>query len=411
VAFALPLGQPLDRHRAGRHVDAERQRLGGEHRLDQALGEQFLDRLLEQRQHAGVVAGHAPSERLGQGVVAERVQVGGVDRRDLEVEELQDLGPLCLAGEADVGRPALLERLVAAGTGEDEVDGGQQPFGLQQVDDLHPGRHPAPPDRPWPAAAAALAVAAGAPLPLAPPGQRRVGDHAVAAGDEHRVQLAADQVVVVEGDRPALLDHDIGGASGRLQPLAELLGVGDRRRQARHPHLDRQVDQHLLPDGAADAVLQVVDLVHDHVAQPGEGGAALVEHVAQHLGGHHHHRRLAVDGVVAGQQADLRRTVAGHEVAELLVGERLQRGGVERLAAGPQRQPHGELPHHRLAGAGRGRHQRAAAAGERQAASALEVVELEGVAAGELLHQRPQVAGLARPPGGKLFHGAHAARK
>src|SRR6266545_4269210 len=80
-------------------------------------------------------------------------------------------------------------------------------------------------------------------------------------------------------------------------------------------------------------------------------------------------------------------------------------------SAGPWRQPHGELPHHRLAGAGRGRHQRAAAAGERQAASALEVVELEGVAAGELLHQRPRVAGLARPPGGKLFHGAHAARR
>jgi hypothetical protein len=37
----------------------ERQRLGGEHRLDQPLDEQLLDDLLEGRQHAGVVRGDA----------------------------------------------------------------------------------------------------------------------------------------------------------------------------------------------------------------------------------------------------------------------------------------------------------------------------------------------------------------
>ena len=128
----------------GGHVDPQRQRLGGEHHLDQALGEQLLDRLLEQRQHAGVVAGHPAAQRLGQGVVAERVQVGRVDRGHLELEELEDLGPLGVAGEADVAGPALLEGLVAAGPGEDEVDGREQPLGLQQVDHLDPGRHPAP---------------------------------------------------------------------------------------------------------------------------------------------------------------------------------------------------------------------------------------------------------------------------
>jgi hypothetical protein len=54
--------------------------------------------------------------------------------------------------------------------------------------------------------------------------------------------------------------------------------------------------------------------------------------------------------------------VAGHEVAELLVREGLQRGGVERLAARAQGQPDGELPHHRLAGTGRGGDQGALAA-------------------------------------------------
>jgi hypothetical protein len=59
VRLAVPLDQLLQHHRAGRHVDAERERLGGEHRLDQALDEQLLDDLLEGRQHAGVVGGDA----------------------------------------------------------------------------------------------------------------------------------------------------------------------------------------------------------------------------------------------------------------------------------------------------------------------------------------------------------------
>ena len=353
-----------------------------------------------------MVAGHPVAERLREGLVAERVQVGGVERGDLEVAELQDLGPLGVAGQPDVGRPALLHRLVAAGPGEDEVDRGQQALGLQQVDHLDPGRHPAAAHPALAPGVAALGVAAGAPVALPPAGQRRVRHHVGAAGDEQRVQLAADQVVVVQRDRAALLDHHLGRAPGRLQPLAELLGVGHRRRQARHQHVDREVDQHLLPDGAAHPVLQVVHLVHDHVAQAAEGRAALVEHVAQHLGGHHHHRRLAVDGVVAGQQADVGRPVAGHEVAELLVGERLQRGGVEGLAARAQRQPHRVLPHHRLAGAGRGGHQGAPAAGEREAAAALEVVQLEAVAAREPVDERLGVGVV-----GEVLHGAHAARR
>jgi hypothetical protein len=312
-----------------------------------------------------------------------------------------------VAGQPDVAGPALLEGLVAAGPREDEVDGRQQPLGLQQVDHLDPGRHPATADRPGAVALvrAALGVAARPPLALAAAGEGGVGDHVVASGHEQRVQLAADQVVVVEGDRAALLDHHLGGAPGRLQPLAELLGVGHRRRKAGHLDLDRQVDQHLLPDRPPDPVLEVVDLVHDHVAKAAQGRAALVQHVAEHLGGHHHHRGLAVDGVVAGEQADLGRPVAGHEVAELLVGQRLQRGGVERLAARPQGQPDRELPHHRLAGPGGRRDQRALAGGKREAAAALEVVQVEAVAAGELADERPRVQVRG------AVHGAHAASR
>ena len=65
-------------------------------------------------------------------------------------------------------------------------------------------------------------------------------------------QPLADHDVLVERDRPPLLD-DRGRSSPRTvcQPLAELLGVGHRRRQRDHGHRLGQVDDHLLPDRAA----------------------------------------------------------------------------------------------------------------------------------------------------------------
>jgi hypothetical protein len=62
VTFTGELAQLLDDDRPGRHVDAEGQRLGGEHHADQALGEAGLDRLLERRDHPGMVGGDAQLE-------------------------------------------------------------------------------------------------------------------------------------------------------------------------------------------------------------------------------------------------------------------------------------------------------------------------------------------------------------
>ncbi len=56
------LGEPLDDHRTRRHVDAERQRLCGEHDLEKAGGEALLHRLPESGDHAGVVRRHAGFE-------------------------------------------------------------------------------------------------------------------------------------------------------------------------------------------------------------------------------------------------------------------------------------------------------------------------------------------------------------
>ena len=161
-------------------------------------------------------------------------------------------------------------------------------------------------------------------------------------------------------------------------------------------HRLREVDDDLLPHRPAHPVGEVVHLVHDHEAEAEQRARPGVEHVAQHLGGHHDHRCLAVDHVVAGQQADLVGAVALHQVVVLLVGQRLDRRRVERLAPGLQRQVDGELAHDRLAGPGRGSDEHAASVLDLPAGAELEVVELEAVEALEVLEHREGLLALER---------------
>ena len=69
------LRQLLDHDRARRHVDADGERLGGEHHLHQALDEARLDDLLERRHHPGVVGGDAGLELGEELAVAEHGEV------------------------------------------------------------------------------------------------------------------------------------------------------------------------------------------------------------------------------------------------------------------------------------------------------------------------------------------------
>ena len=202
----------------------------------------------------------------------------------------------------------------------------------------------------------------------------------VGVGEQVEEPLADDDVLV-ERHRPLLLDDRGGVAAHGLQPLPELLRVRDRRGEGDQRHRLRKVDDHLLPHRSAGPVGEVVDLVHHHEAEalqrPGPG----VQHVAEDLGRHHDDRGIAVDDVVAGQQADPVVAVARDEVVVLLVRQGLDRGRVERLAAGLEREVDGELAHDRLAGAGRRRHQDSAPVLDLPAGAHLEVVEREGVEA------------------------------
>ena len=420
VGLTVPLGELLDHHGARGHVDAQRQGLGGEDDLAQPADVELLHDLLEGRQHPCVVGRDAAREPVEEVVVAQDVQVVGVEVLGGVLDEGEDLVALLGRGEPHPGGEALGDRGVAADPAEDEDDRGQQAVALEPGDHVGSAGHPHPAPvaglrpRLGPRATSAASVARRS--AIAHPGGRPVitrdlqqlvvdggslldeaGRGVDVGGGEEVEQPSADHDVLEQRHRAPLLDDRGGVATHGLQPLAELLGVGHRRRERHQAHRLRQVDDHLLPDGATAAVGEVVHLVHHDEAEPVQGARARVEHVAQHLGGHDDDRRLAVDGVVTGQQPHLVGAVAGHEVGVLLVRQRLDRRRVERLAALRERQVDGELPHHRLARAGRGCHEHAAAVLDVLARGDLELVEGEAV---ELAEVREHGVGLAAAEGG-----------
>jgi hypothetical protein len=143
-----------------------------------------------------------------------------------------------------------------------------------------------------------------------------------------------DEELVLERDRPLLFDDDVERRVGpdRPDPVGHRFQVGHRRRKGEDPDMLRREDDGLLPDGAALDVVQVVDLVEDDVAHVVERLGRLEDRVAEDLRGHQDDLGVRVERDVAGLDADAV-AVDLAEVAELLVGERLDGGGVEDARA------------------------------------------------------------------------------
>ncbi len=270
VRLAVPLAQLLEDHRTCRHVDAQSEGLGGEDGLDQPVDEQVLHHLLERGQHAGVVGGHTALQALQPFVVAQHreVLVGDVDatRRD----EGPDLVALPWAEQAHPGTHALRDCGVAAGPAEDEGDRREQALGVEALDDLHPAGRVDP--------ARALTPSAGSPVADPPPAHLLAGQpdqlgvhRLVSVVDEQVVETVSGHHVLPQRHGSVLLDDDDGVAADRHEPVAELLGVADRRRQRDEPHRLVEVDDDLFPDRAAEPVGQVVHLVHHDVAESAQG--------------------------------------------------------------------------------------------------------------------------------------------
>ena len=157
-----------------------------------------------------------------------------------------------------------------------------------------------------------------------------------------------DQVPVVEGDGPLVLHHHRRGATDGADPVGQLLGIRHRCRQTHEADGGGEVDDDLLPHRTAVRVLEVVDLVEHHPLEALQRRGPAVDHVAQHLGGHHDDLGVAVDRRVAGEQPDPVGPVEADEVVVLLVRQGLDRRRVEGPAAGGQGHRHRVLGHHRL---------------------------------------------------------------
>ena len=340
VAFPGELGQLLDHYRTGRHVYPERKSLGGEYRLHQARSEAALHRLLERRDHAGVVGGVAGFQPGEPPSVVEHPQV--VVRQGLHVllGDGPDLAPLVGGGEALAFAPALGHGVVACRPAENEIDRRQHAVVGQQIDHLDPpgGEKPAPRPPAHPGVAERLGIQ-GCGLRVGPAvHQGRHQQQAIGA-------LVAEQVEVVQLHRAPLLDNGRGLSPNRGDPVGQLLRVRDRRRQADEVHRRGAVDDHFLPDRAPVSVLQVMNLVENHIPQSVERRRRSVDHVAQDLGRHDDDRGGAVDRVVPGEQAYLLGSVTANQFPVLLVGQCFEGGGVERLAAGIESAVHRILGH------------------------------------------------------------------
>ena len=173
----------------------------------------------------------------------------------------------------------------------------------------------------------------------------RVGSCAAVPRLEHREEpeVAAaypigEQVHRFERYRTFPGLDELGTAPSLTDPGCEVLGVGDGRREADELGVPRGVDDDLLPHRASESILEVVHLVEDHEAQVCQRIDVCIDHVAEDLGGHHDDRSIAVDHVVPSQQTDQVGTVLVHEIAELLVGQRLDGRGVEDPLPAFQRQ-------------------------------------------------------------------------
>ena len=157
VVLAGELRELLDDDGAGRHVDAERQRLGREHDLEQPRGERLLDRFLHRRHHARVVRGEPGLEPGEPRVVAEHVEVVVGERGGVPFRDLAQLAAFGRRGQPQARGDALVDGLVAAGATEHEHDRRQHLLVPEPLDDLAAPRRV----QPRPPATCARAACAG----------------------------------------------------------------------------------------------------------------------------------------------------------------------------------------------------------------------------------------------------------
>ncbi len=137
------------------------------------------------------------------------------------------------------------------------------------------------------------------------------------------------------------------------------------------------MDDHFLPYRATETICEIMHLIENHIPQCLKRHGMLIQHVAEHFGGHDHDIGLGIDRRVAREQSDLVRTILIHEIMVFLVAQRLDRRRVESLDVMLLRQINGEIRHHRLAGAGRSRDKHVVSRLQRIIRPQLEIIKFE----------------------------------
>ena len=189
--------------------------------------------------------------------------------------------------------------------------------------------------------------------------------------------VARHEGLVEEGDRAIVgMDQFDGLFPNLFHPRAEVGEVADRCRQPDEVNALRREDDALFPDRAAIKIADVVDLVHDHVRDVPHPLRRFEDGVAEDLGGHDLHRGVRIQSDVPGHQADVIAVVPA-KVPILLIGERLDRGGVDDAAPLLEAQLDGVFGDDGLAGASWGRHQDRATLLDGRDCGLLEGVEFE----------------------------------
>ena len=284
------LAQRRNHRGASRHVDAGGQGFGGKHHLDQPLLKQLLDQLLPSRQHAGMVGGNAPQQGLG--VAAFPHRLGGCCHKQIQA----GFDARLFSRRYQGGLAQLLDALIATAATEDEVDS------RQHVALRHLGHHKTQGrslglGRFRCFRALALAALGGAP-------HLAVGMEPGALVVEQGVQSLGTAKAEGQRHRPVVTEHQLGGPMHSLYPVGELTGIGHRCRKGHQLNRRRAVNDRLLPDGAALGIVHVVALIEHHRLHALQRVIARigfrVEHVAEDLGGHHHHLGLPVEAHITG---------------------------------------------------------------------------------------------------------------
>ena len=370
MGFPVELGERFEHHGPGGHVDAQGQGLGGEDHSQESLGEQFLGGFLQGGDHSRVVGGHSHFQAFQPFRIVESLQVLVGEMGGVGLGHRTDCRPLIGMGQSDSDVHHRRGGRFASRPGKNEINGGQQIVEFQGFHHL---------------------VAAGRGEPAMIPSARqqthnpRVGLFAITASDEsgkHAKVLwtpaVEDGVEVAERHRSAGCPDQAGGSSALGDPSCELRGVSDRGRKAHHLKRRRSVNDDLFPHRSAGPVGQIVHLVQDGNPHSRQASGVGVEHVAEHLGGHHHHRRLSPDGVVAGEKPHHPGSVMGGQVVVFLVGERLDGCGVVGAQALGQGQVDGDLGHQGLSRSGGGGDHHVGTGFERLGGFGLKMVGFEG---------------------------------